>query len=55
MPHKPIRRVVTGHDGKNVAKVIREGAAANTKTAARRRRLDADVVHRLDAGRHRHR
>jgi len=30
--HKPIRRVVTGHNGKNVAKVIREGAAANTKT-----------------------
>jgi len=32
MPHKPIRRVVTGHGGKNVAKVIREGHAANTKT-----------------------
>jgi quercetin dioxygenase-like cupin family protein len=32
MAHKPIRRVVTGHDGKNIAKVIREGAAANTKT-----------------------
>jgi quercetin dioxygenase-like cupin family protein len=32
MAHKPIRRVVTGHDGKNVAKVIREGPAANTKT-----------------------
>jgi quercetin dioxygenase-like cupin family protein len=32
MPHKPIRRVVTGHDAKNVAKVINEGAAANTKT-----------------------
>ncbi|HUC51281.1 MAG TPA: cupin domain-containing protein [Xanthobacteraceae bacterium] len=32
MAHKPIRRVVTGHNGKNVAKVIREGAAANTKT-----------------------
>jgi quercetin dioxygenase-like cupin family protein len=32
MPHQPIRRVVTGHDAKNVAKVIREGAAANTKT-----------------------
>ena len=32
MVHKPIRRVVTGHDGKNVAKVIREGPAANTKT-----------------------
>ena len=32
MTHKPIRRVVTGHDGKNVAKVIREGDAANTKT-----------------------
>jgi quercetin dioxygenase-like cupin family protein len=30
--HKPIRRVVTGHSGKNVAKVIREGAATNTKT-----------------------
>jgi quercetin dioxygenase-like cupin family protein len=32
MPKKLIRRVVTGHDRKNVAKVIREGAAANTKT-----------------------
>jgi quercetin dioxygenase-like cupin family protein len=32
MAHKPIRRVVTGHDGKNIAKVIREGPAANTKT-----------------------
>jgi quercetin dioxygenase-like cupin family protein len=32
MPHKPIRRVVTGHDGKNVAKVLIEGPAANTKT-----------------------
>ncbi len=32
MAHKPIRRVITGHDGKNVAKVIREGPAANTKT-----------------------
>jgi quercetin dioxygenase-like cupin family protein len=30
--HKPTRRVVTGHSGKNVAKVIREGAATNTKT-----------------------
>jgi len=32
MAHKPIRRVVTGHGGNNVAKVIREGPAANTKT-----------------------
>jgi quercetin dioxygenase-like cupin family protein len=32
MAHKPIRRVITGHDGKNVAKVIRESPAANTKT-----------------------
>ncbi len=32
MAHKPIRRVITGHDGKNVAKVIKEGPAANTKT-----------------------
>ena len=31
MAHKPIRRVVTGHSN-NVAKVIRDGAAANTKT-----------------------
>jgi quercetin dioxygenase-like cupin family protein len=30
--HKPIRRVVTGHSGNNVAKVIHEGAASNTKT-----------------------
>jgi quercetin dioxygenase-like cupin family protein len=28
----PIRRVITGHDGKNVAKVILEGPATNTKT-----------------------
>ena len=35
MAHKPIRRVVTGHDGKNVAKVIRDGPAANTKTPRR--------------------
>ncbi len=27
-----IRRVITGHDGDNVAKVIREGPATNTKT-----------------------
>ncbi len=32
MAHEPIRRVVTGHDSKNVAKVIIEGPAANTKT-----------------------
>ncbi len=32
MSHTPIRRVITGHDGKNVAKVIHEGPAANTKT-----------------------
>ncbi|MGB6536085.1 MAG: cupin domain-containing protein [Xanthobacteraceae bacterium] len=31
MPSKEIRRVVTGHDGNNVAKVIREGIAANIK------------------------
>jgi hypothetical protein len=31
MPNKPIRRVITGHDRKNVAKVIREGEATNTK------------------------
>ena len=31
MSSKPIRRVVTGHGGKSIAKVIREGAAANTK------------------------
>jgi quercetin dioxygenase-like cupin family protein len=30
--HTPIRRVITGHGGKNVAKIIREGAATNTKT-----------------------
>jgi hypothetical protein len=28
----PIRRVITGHDDKNVAKVILEGPATNTKT-----------------------
>ena len=27
-----IRRVITGHDGKNVVKIIRDGPAANTKT-----------------------
>jgi quercetin dioxygenase-like cupin family protein len=32
MAHQPIRRVVTGHDKKNVARVIIEGPAANTKT-----------------------
>ena len=31
MSSKPIRRVITGHDGKNVAKVLYEGPAANTK------------------------
>jgi hypothetical protein len=32
MARAPIRRVITGHDDKNVAKVILEGPAANTKT-----------------------
>jgi quercetin dioxygenase-like cupin family protein len=32
MAHKSIRRVITGHGGNNVAKVIIEGPAANTKT-----------------------
>ena len=32
MAHEPVRRVVTGHDAKNVAMVIIEGSAANTKT-----------------------
>jgi quercetin dioxygenase-like cupin family protein len=32
MARSPIRRVITGHDGENVAKVILEGPAANTKT-----------------------
>src|SRR5208283_1739629 len=27
-----IRRLITGHDGNNVAKVIRQGPATNTKT-----------------------
>ena len=31
MAHKPIRRVITGHTNKNVAKVIIEGQATNTK------------------------
>jgi quercetin dioxygenase-like cupin family protein len=31
MAEKPIRRVITGHDGKNVAKVIIEGPAANVR------------------------
>jgi quercetin dioxygenase-like cupin family protein len=29
---RKIRRVITGHDSRNVAKVIREGEATNTKT-----------------------
>ena len=32
MARAPIRRVVTGHDGRNVAKVIVDGPATNTKT-----------------------
>jgi quercetin dioxygenase-like cupin family protein len=32
MASQPIRRVITGHDGNNVAKVILEGPATNTKT-----------------------
>lgn len=32
MTHKPIRRLITGHGDNNVAKVILEGPAANTKT-----------------------
>jgi quercetin dioxygenase-like cupin family protein len=32
MARAPIRRVITGHDDKNVAKVILEGPATNTKT-----------------------
>ena len=32
MARTPIRRVITGHDGNNVAKVIRQGPATNTKT-----------------------
>jgi quercetin dioxygenase-like cupin family protein len=31
MANEPIRRVITGHDGNNVAKVILEGPATNTK------------------------
>src|SRR6202165_3846208 len=31
MAEQPIRRVITGHDAKNVAKVILEGPATNTK------------------------
>jgi quercetin dioxygenase-like cupin family protein len=31
MPHKPIRRIVTGHSNAKVAKVIQDGTAANTK------------------------
>lgn len=32
MALKPIRRLVTGHDGKNAAKVIDDGPAKNKKT-----------------------
>ncbi|MGD0023814.1 MAG: cupin domain-containing protein [Xanthobacteraceae bacterium] len=31
MPSKPIRRVITGHSSKNVAKVILDGPATNSK------------------------
>jgi quercetin dioxygenase-like cupin family protein len=31
MAEQPIRRVITGHDGNNVAKVIIDGQASNTK------------------------
>jgi quercetin dioxygenase-like cupin family protein len=31
MPNEPIRRIITGHDRKNVAKVIRDGEATNAK------------------------
>ena len=31
MPEQPIRRVITGHDRKQVAKVIHDGPAANIK------------------------
>jgi quercetin dioxygenase-like cupin family protein len=31
MSNKSIRRVITGHDRKSIAKVIREGEATNTK------------------------
>ena len=31
MAFKPVRRVITGHDGNSVAKVIRDGQATNTK------------------------
>jgi quercetin dioxygenase-like cupin family protein len=32
MAHQPIRRVITGHNDKNVARVILEDTAKNTKT-----------------------
>jgi quercetin dioxygenase-like cupin family protein len=32
MANKPIRRIITGHDSKNVAKVLMDGPAKNTKT-----------------------
>ena len=31
MAQSPIRRIITGHDSKNIAKVILEGPATNTK------------------------
>jgi quercetin dioxygenase-like cupin family protein len=33
VPPKPIRRVVTGHDQSNVAKVLIDGAATNTRSS----------------------
>jgi len=38
----PIRRVVTGHDRNNVAKVIIDGPATKRQSRAPRRHLDAD-------------
>jgi quercetin dioxygenase-like cupin family protein len=32
-PPRPVRRVVTGHDEKNVAKVLIDGAATNTRSS----------------------
>ncbi len=31
---EPIRRIVTGHDGKNVAKALLDGAPANVRYPA---------------------
>ena len=48
--YPPIRRVVTGHDDDNVAKVLIDAPATNAKNPQPRAGLDHDVEHRRRAG-----